>query len=113
MWISFAEMGTRTAPREAQQGCTKVGIGSIDAGFFPTASARRAAPTTSSPAPSAIGSAVNGIPLLQEQGSTEKILAHAECHGMKHVKPQKNQGAVRAQLWRARKGVRRDHVRRL
>ena len=57
----FAEMDARRAPREAQRGCTTPGLEVIDAGFFPTASAPRAALTTSSPAPSAIGSAIDDI----------------------------------------------------
>ena len=60
--IMFAEMDTRRAPREAQQDCTPRVLGSLDTGFSPTAAVPRAPPTTSSPAPNLIGSAVNGIP---------------------------------------------------
>ena len=109
MWIMFAEMGTRTAPREAQQGCTTPGLEIIDAGVSPTAPPpreRRPPPHPQHQAPSAPPSMI--YPLLQEQRSTEKTMACAEEQGTSHERPQKNHGEVRTQLRRARQGVRRE-----
>ena len=108
VWKMFAQMDTRTAPREAQQDCTTPRLIGFDIGLSPAASAPRMDPNTSvcgSP-PSAPLSMAH--PLLQEQCSTGKILACADALGTGHAKPEKNHGEVRAQLRRAREGVRRE-----
>ena len=109
VWKMFAQMDTRTAPREAQRDCTTPRLIGFDIGLSPAASAPRMDPNTSacgSP-PSAPLSMAH--PLLQEQCSTGKILACADALGTGHAKPEKNHGEVRAQLRRARGGVRREH----
>ena len=109
VWKMFAQMDTRIAPREAQRDCTTPRLIGFDIGLSPAASAPRMDPNTSvcgSP-PSAPLSMAH--PLLQEQCSTGKILACAEALGTGHARPEKNHGEVRAQLRRARGGVRREH----
>lgn len=109
VWKMFAQIHTRTAPREAQRDCTTPRLIGFDIGLSPAASAPRMDPNTSvcgSP-PSAPLSMAH--PLLQEQCSTGKILACADALGTGHARPEKNHGEVRAQLRRARGGVRREH----
>jgi len=109
VWKMFAQMDTRTAPREAQRDCTTPRLIGFGIGLSPAASAPRMDPNTSacgSP-PSAPLSMAH--PLLQEQCSTGKILACADALGTGHARPEKNHGEVRAQLRRARGGVRREH----
>jgi len=101
-------MDRRRTPREAQRDCTTPRFIGINIGLSPAASAPRVGPNTSacgSP-PSAPLSMAH--PLLQEQGSKEKFLARAEDQGTGLEKPQKNHGEVRAQLRRAREGVKRE-----
>ena len=57
----------------------------------------------------AIGSAVNGTSVAAGTMQHGKILACAEALGTGHARPEKNHGEVRAQLRRARGGVRREH----
>ena len=92
VWKMFAQMDTRTAPREAQRDCTTPRLIGFGIGLSPAASAPRMDPNTSacgSP-PSAPLSMAH--PLLQEQCSTGKILACADALGTGHARPEKNHG---------------------